>query len=475
MDEISYQALQNANNYREISQLDKKWIPFNMRSKINPLRIFAICANQITMQFIWTPLGVLTKPYCMKLGLSHYATTLVLMTGNFIGFIVPPLIASISDSTTLKFGRRRIFLIIGEILVIIGYLMISFCREMSIKFSLFNVQQTKSLDVQNDNYHAILYFIIGQIMTYLGGNVANGPGRAMCSDVVPPTQQVLVSNICVFDAAIAGVISNSIGAFKLYKYTNLSNETFVLIVSCGIGFFALLISVIFTPEEKLSKKPKKTNPIRQVIESFHSIDKDLLNILIAFFFYQIGTTEFSIQGSNYIAMYIFGGQPNGADGLYDAGISYAQLLCLLQTILQLIYSVFNTKVVNRFGFKFAWLIATVSLFFANLLFYLIPNKYFLIIPYALFGISCVIGFSLPFAYISLVAPSEKLAGFMTLIILFGNIGGILVMFILTMYIGSFQMFLDNPGRLVGVSVIFAVVALLFGNKGYHEYMEKLEA
>lgn len=469
MDDIPFQAIPN-DIYREITDTDEKWIPFNMRSKINPLRIFAICANQITMQFIWIPLGVLTKPYCMKLGLSHYATTLVLMIGNFIGFLVPPIIASISDSTTLKFGRRRIYLIIGEIIVICGFLMMSFCREISQKFALSN-----TIETQSSNKEAIPYFIVGQILTYLGGNIANGPGRAMCSDVVPPTQQVLVSNICVLDGAIAGVISNSIGAFKLYKYTNLTNETFVLIVSCGIGFIALVISVIFTPEERLSKKSKKSNPIQQITESIHSIDQDLLNVLLAFFFYQIGSTQFAIQSSNYIAMFIFGGLPNGNDGLYDSGISYAQLLSLLQTIFQVIYSFFNTKIVNIFGFKSAWTISTILLFFANLLFYLITNKYLLLIPYVLFGISCVIGFSLPFAYISLVTPTEKLAGCMTLIILFGNIGGILVMLILTMYFGSFRFFLENPGRLVGISALFALISMFFGKKGYHEILEKLEA
>ena len=440
-------------SYREINQQNKKWVPFSMREKINTFRIFAICANQLTTQFIWIPLGVLTKPYCMKLGLSHYTTTLVLMIGNIIGFIVPPIIASMSDSTTFKFGRRRIYLVIGEILVIIGFLMICFCHEISRKFPINN---------------AVFYFILGQILTYLGGNIANGPGRAMCSDVVPPRQQVLVSNICALDGAIAGVISNSIGAFKLYKYTNLSNENFVLIVSCVIGLIALIISVIFTPEERLTEKPNKKNPIHQVIESFRFINNELLDILFAFFFYQIGTTQFAIQSSNYIAMYIFGGTPNGNDGLYDMGISFAQLLSLLQTILQVFYSFYNTRIVNQFGFRISWIASTSFLFFANLLFYLIQNKYLLIIPYTLFGISCVIGFSLPYAYISLITPTEQLAARMTLIILFGNFGGILVMFVLTLYIGSFQIFLDNPGRLVGISTIFALISLFLGQKGYRE-------
>ena len=36
-----------------------------------------------------------------------------------------------SDTCTLKFGRRRVFLIGAEIVVFAGLMMISFCREMA--------------------------------------------------------------------------------------------------------------------------------------------------------------------------------------------------------------------------------------------------------------------------------------------------------------------------------------------------------
>lgn len=461
--------------YHSIIPSEKKWIPLCKRKKISQLWIFAICANQIAMCFIWIPLGVLTNPYCNKLNLSHIGTTFVFLIGCLSGLIIPPFIAAFSDSTTLKFGRRRIYLIVGETFVLIGLLMISFCRELSSKFNtkpIENSIQSANNDIKSQvtlNYNnnaAIFYFVTGMILAYFGGNVANGPGRAMCSDVVPASQQVLVSSICVLDTAIAGVISNSIGALKLYQYTKMNNETLVLVCSSIIGLVALIVSVVSTPEEQMLEKPRNVNSFILILESFSAMNRNLFFVLIAFFFQAIGAVQFVFQGSNYIAKFIFGGVPNAPDGLYDAGVSYAQFLSLFQTFVQLIYSFLNTKIVNFIGLKASWILGMICLFLADILFYLIKNKFLLTIPYMLNGVSVVIGNSAPYAYVSLITPPEKLAGSLSLIILFGNCGSVLAILTLSMYLGSFKFFEENPGRLICFSSIFVVAALICGEIGY---------
>lgn len=462
--------------FHTIVPAKKKWVPLCKRKRISVLWIFAICSNQIAMSFIWIPLGVLMNPYCKKLNLSNIGTTLVFLIGCGSGFIFPPFVAALSDSTTFKYGRRRIFMVFGEIFVLIGLLMISFCRELSAKFNTNSIsdQNTSNSSTRTtfnyNNNAAIFYFVTGVILTYFGGNVANGPGRAMCSDVVPASQQILVSSICVLDNAIAGVISNMIGALKLYKYTSFNNETLVLVCSSIIGLIALTISVVSTPEERLLDKPNKKNPIILILESFRTLNKDLFYVLMAFFFQCIGAVQMALQSSNYIAKNIFGGVPNAPDGLYDAGVSFSQFLSLFQTIIQVFYSSLNTKIVNFIGLKNTWNLGMVCLFIADVSFYLISNKYLLAIPYMLNGISVVIANSIPYAYASLVTPPEKLAGSISLVILFGNFGSVLAILCISMFLGSFSYFEENTGRLIFISSIFVVVAIIFGEIGYrNEY------
>ena len=343
-------------NYNSKSNTERKWIPLCERESISPIWIFAISACQIAINFVWAPLGVLTIPMCTKLGLSNKSISLVSMIGSVIGLIIPPLVSALSDSTTLKLGRRRIYLIIGEIFVIAGLLLLSFCREVSKYFNplSFLIPTSKSEDQSNGNTEAIFYFVIGQILACIGGNLAGVPSSAMISEVVPPSQKVLASSIGILDSAISATISNSIGAFKLHRYFDLSNETFVLLVSCVIGIIAMTVSVLSTPEERLLKKEKSVNPIKILIDSISSIDNNFFYVIISLFLFNFGNIQFYSQGANYVAKNVFGGKPNDPDGVYDTGISFYQMLMLILTLSQFFFSLINTKLINKIGFRTAW-------------------------------------------------------------------------------------------------------------------------
>lgn len=444
------------------------WIPLNQREKIHPFWIFCICANQITINFIWIPIGVLTKPICAKLDLSNFATTLVMLIGSLMGFFVPPIIASLSDYTTLKFGRRRIYLIIGEAFVLLGLFFIGFCRDITSHFNPLVHFITTSPDDLNRTA-SILYFVIGQVFAFLGANMINGPGRAMCSDVVPKSQQVYVSNICVFDGAIAGLISNSIGAFDLSRYFHLPNETIVITISCIIGLIALVVSVISTPEEPLIQKPeKKHNPFHKMIKSVKQMDVTFNSIFLATFLYSLGSMEFSVHSADCIARNVFHGDPKQSIELYDEGIAFAQFLNLFTTVAQLLYSPCNTRVIKKVGFRLTWIFGTACLCISDLLFYLTENTFLLIVVYILMGIGGVVMCSLPYAYVSIISPADKLAENITMIILSGNIAGFVAQIFLTMYLGSFPVFMEDASRLIGISTVFAILSLIIGSKGFSD-------
>ena len=326
-------------NESKPADTEKKWIPLRERKSVNPLWIFAICANQIATNFIWTPMTVLTAPMCRKLGLSHFSISLIVLIGPITGFIIPPIVSGLSDSTTLKIGRRRPYLILGELFVIIGLPMTAFCREISTTFNplSFLIPKPSDNSISSSNNEAIFYFVTGEILAFVGGNMINGPGRAMCTEVVPPSQKVVATSFIALDSAIASLLSNSIGAFKLYKYTKMSNETFVLLISCVIGIIAMSVSIISTPEEPLKEPPKSSNPFRVMIDSVRSIDLNLVFVLMSNFFYCFSYSQFYGQGANYIAVKVFGGYPNDKDGRYDAGISFYQFLMIFLTSSQLLF------------------------------------------------------------------------------------------------------------------------------------------
>ena len=340
----------------------------------------------------------------------------------------------------------------GEILVMVGLMMVSFCRELT----------------GHKRGPSIAFFVIGQILASVGGNIENGPGRSMCSDVVPASQQVLVSNICTLYGGIAGVISNLIGALKLYQYTSFNNETLVLMVCCIIGVVALIVSVVATPEEPLLEKPDTTNPFLLIAQSFKDMTRETILLAVGFLFFQLGVAMYAWQNVNYIATKVFGGDPKAPEGselykIYDNGFSHAQLLALIQTIIQVVYSFVNTSVVNTIGLRNAWFIGMVTAIIADVIFFFKTNKWVYMIAYISMGVSQVIANSCPYA---MVTPPEKLAGAITNIIFFGNIAGVFAQFGLNMGLGAVEWFSSNTGRLIGIPFIFNFLAIVCGYFGY---------
>ena len=234
-------------------------VPFNEKGKLSLLRLLAICANQLSSNLIWTPIGLLLNPMCQQFDINAACTTLIILIGPISGMIVPPLVAPLSDKCTLKWGRRRIFLVIGEIGAVVGLLFLAFCDRIG-----------------STNAVHITFLVLGQLIVSVFGNVFNGPGRSLCSDLAPESQQVVVSNFCQVHGGLAGLISNIVGAVKLYEKAHMDNAQFVLLISCIVGFVALVISILASHEEQCTNPPNVefSNPIKVVFQSFklHQIE-----------------------------------------------------------------------------------------------------------------------------------------------------------------------------------------------------------
>ena len=353
----------------------------------------------------------------------------------------------------MKWGRRRIFLVVGEILALIGLLMLAFCDRLP-------------------TYGGkVAFLVLGQTIVSVGGNIFNGPGRTMCSDLAPESQQITISNLCQVHNGIGGVLSNAIGAFKLYESAGMQNAQFVLLISCIIGFVALVISIIVSPEEQLTDPPAAgKNSFVVVFESFRLYDLPLWLVAIGFFLFQLGANQYNTQIGNFMGINVFGGSPNEEIGtplrkLYDDGVSHTQMLALIQTIIQVCFSFASTYVTKFLGLKGTWAFGMISGVIAQFLFFFIMDPWIYVICSILWSFDQVVGNSVPYSVVSLYADKSNLAGMLTVVVFMGNVAGFLSNFMFTMGLGSVGWFKENPGRLIGINLIFTAAACIVGTIG----------
>lgn len=426
--------------------MGEDWIPFCKRDKLPVPLIMGIAAASLAGTLIWTIIFTLFYPLADKVNIAPALRTVVLLLGSLFGFIFPPIIGVISDGTTLKWGRRRIYMIAGGIVLVASFLIIMFCERLS------NKQSGRQG-----------FLIFGVLMVFFSANILQGPARTLCSDICPPNQQVLMSSICGVYSGIGGTFTNLIGALSLYKYTSLSQEQFILVVCLAISFVAILVTCIVSHEEQLTEKPASLNPFIGLYNALKEINRTFLCIALPYFFIMISNYQWSIQFSAFMGNDVFGGK-NGPDindpevVRYQKGVSWAMLCNVVNSAVQFVYGFFQSKLVDKVGLKWVFLVLMLILGVVYLLFFFIKDKIVFLILHVPMGFAAVAYNNLPMAVISLISAPEKLGANFALLNCFNVIGQQISNFGIGMGLG--KIWGNKPGHLIGISCIFAFIGAI---------------
>lgn len=422
-----------------------EWVPLNKRVKLSNGRIFAIACVNLIQGLAYNIINITVKPFLAKLGFRGIEETLILLTGSLIGFFTQPLLGVFSDGLMLKFGRRRIFVIIGTFLMIISFLLLAFYEEVGELLS----KGEDPIVAQK------VVYIISVIFSFLSVNIVQQPGRVLCSDVTPPSQQNFMSGICQLYSGFAPLASNLLTVY-LPEIKGLSFLKFNLILTFVISFIAMVISCVAAREEPLREKPPKFNPFMQIFRAFKKIPRAFSRIILPFFFANAAIFPFYYQLSDFMGVLY---EQHGKD--YYEGIKYSMLCRAVNNAVQLVYSFLNSRVCDLIGMKWVMIIGNTILTVCMLLFQFIniTPPYFAIV--GMLGFSQVIFTTIPFAIVSLVIPTEELGNNFGILNCFNVLGQQLSNFSFGILIDN--VFKDDPfavRKKMSFSAIFGAIATI---------------
>ena len=436
------------------------WIPLAKRERLSLGRLFCMALTQLTASFIWTPTGTLLNPLMQKLHFSNTVSSFVYLMGPISGLIISPIIGIISDNTTWKIGRRRGYLIIGEIFAVIGMLILAFIDRLT----------------SNNDVRAAFCFI-GYFVVCTGGNILSMPGRAMVTDLTPRAQQVQASNICTLQQGLAGIVSAIFGAVQLPKYFNGSfgYEQFVLLLCSILGFIALTVAALASPEERLLEKINKENVFSAILSVFKTFNFNIYLMLVAHTFISVGNKQWDTQFAVFFGRIIYGGNPTGSEDeitLYNNGVAFSQGLYCIMTFLQIIFCLFSHHLTNKVGLRGTWAVGLtcgiIGTGFMNFKFYG-NNKWLYLIAVFIYSYFNVTIGGVLISVISLYISKDSMCCAQGILNVFNCIGQFLSTICVQWLLGNYmteQMDKGNysfgPGNLIGVSPIPLMIALICG-------------
>eukprot|EP00761_Pharyngomonas_kirbyi_P013144 gb/GECH01013171.1/.p1 GENE.gb/GECH01013171.1/~~gb/GECH01013171.1/.p1 ORF type:complete len:548 (+),score=115.84 gb/GECH01013171.1/:1-1644(+) len=424
------------------------------------LRLLLITVCFAGVQFGWAlQIGNLT-PFMQELGMPQSLTTLVWLCGPVSGLVVQPVVGVLSDKTTLRWGRRRPYILVGAILIAISLLLIPSSEDIGYLF----VKKTSK------NPIAITLAVMGFWVLDLSNNTLQGPCRALIADMAAPDQQELGNAVFSLWLGLGNVTGYMAGFISWQKYLPIDT------VACGDGCTNLRIAfsisiaflIITTAITVFAAKehPHKPDPASSDGNMFMSLVKAvfkmptvMIRICTVQFFSWLGWFAFLIYITDWVGKDVYHGNPDlhsSQHKEYLHGVQFGNFGLAAYALVSMVFSPVVPRTVKWAGPRIIWAVGQVVLALCLSSTFFIKGRWLAFAVIGIFGIPWSITMTVPFALTGVVSPEKDRGLYMGVL----NIFVVLPQLVLS-GIGSLVSVIDEK-RAVRITLLIGGVSSLIG-------------
>nr|XP_012140944.1 PREDICTED: proton-associated sugar transporter A-like isoform X3 [Megachile rotundata] len=233
-----------------------------------------VSAAVMGIEFSYAAETAFVSPTLLKIGVDHQHMTLVWALSPLIGFFVTPILGSLSDRCRSKYGRRRPFILLLAIGVLIGLILVPNGEDMGYAFGdtpststrdnytvplghRTTAKQSKEESTKHTRSGAapshswgIFFTILGTVLLDFDADACQSPARAYLLDVTTPEDHARGLSTFTIMAGLGGFMGYGLGGINwdattigvmlgghLHATFTLITIIFVICVSCTITSF----------------------------------------------------------------------------------------------------------------------------------------------------------------------------------------------------------------------------------------------
>ncbi|KAI1367995.1 major facilitator superfamily domain-containing protein [Xylaria arbuscula] len=212
-------------------------------------RMALLTLSTIGITFVWGVEQTYCTPYLLSLGLTKSKTSLVWIAGPLSGLIVQPIVGTIADRSTSRWGRRRPIILPGAIITAFFLLLLGFTEDIMGYF----VEDKKSAQHMTVSAAVVAIYAVDFSI-----NAVMSATRSLVVDTLPIEKQQTGSAWGSRMSAIGHGIAFATGAIDLPSLLGKSlGETqfkqltvlaaLGLVGTCGITCWAVTERVLLSP------------------------------------------------------------------------------------------------------------------------------------------------------------------------------------------------------------------------------------
>ncbi|SPO00925.1 related to sucrose transporter SUT1D [Cephalotrichum gorgonifer] len=239
--------------------------------------------------------------------LTKSGTSLVWIAGPVSGLIVQPIIGTIADKSTSRFGRRRPFMVAGSVIVATNLLLLGFTREF---VGLF-------LEGEAAAKATIWLAVLSIWVIDFAINASMSCSRSLVVDILPIHKQQTGASWYSRLAASGNVLGYSIGSLDLVSmFGSTFGDTqfkklaliaaFTILFTCGVTCWAVTERVI-EPRKGEDGRPQEEGvatavrtAVRTILATLRNLPPRVEGICWAHFWSWIGWFPFNFYGTTWV-------------------------------------------------------------------------------------------------------------------------------------------------------------------------------
>ncbi|XP_071252238.1 solute carrier family 45 member 4 isoform X1 [Salvelinus alpinus] len=194
-------------------------------------------------EFCYAMETALVTPVLLQIGLPEQYYSLTWFLSPILGLILTPLIGSASDRCTLKWGRRRPFILALCVGVLLGVSL--FLNGSLLGLALGDVPSRQPI--------GIVLTVLGVVLLDFSADASDGPIRAYLLDVADTEEQDMALNIHAFSAGLGGAVGYVLGGLDWTSTilgTAFKSQEQILFVFAAVIFTISVILHMFSIKEE---------------------------------------------------------------------------------------------------------------------------------------------------------------------------------------------------------------------------------
>ncbi|XP_047667340.1 solute carrier family 45 member 4-like isoform X3 [Tachysurus fulvidraco] len=252
-------------------------------------------------EFCYAMETALVTPVLLQIGLPEQYYSLTWFLSPILGLIFTPLIGSASDRCTLRWGRRRPFIL-------------ALCVGLLLGLALFlngSLMGQTAGDVPGKQPIGIILTVLGVVVMDFCADALEGPIRAYLLDVADGEEQDMALNIHAFSAGLGGALGYMLGgldwtntflghAFKAQEQVLFFFAAIIFIISVVLHLFSIQEQPYKAHQQEVSESEKADSSssihLNEILPRTHQVPElDLIMEEDPFEAYEDNQSETEVQ------------------------------------------------------------------------------------------------------------------------------------------------------------------------------------